>query len=76
MLREAGLHLPRTGRGRIVFSASASASASRAGRAWTDKGTARQERGLKRRAANETRRLRWSAHRDGDRTFKLVMRIR
>jgi hypothetical protein len=25
------------------------------GRAWTDEGTARQERGLKHRAANETR---------------------
>ena len=43
MLREADLHLPRTGWGRIVLSA----SASRAGRAWTDEGTARQERGLK-----------------------------
>jgi integrase len=32
-----------------------SASASRAGRAWTDAGTARQERGLKHRAGNETR---------------------
>jgi integrase len=32
-----------------------SASASRAGRAWTDEGTARQERGLKHRAGNETR---------------------
>ena len=32
-----------------------SASASRAGRAWTDEGTARQERGLKHRADNETR---------------------
>ena len=31
------------------------ASASRAGTAWTDHGTARQERGLKHRAANETR---------------------
>jgi integrase len=51
MLREADLHLPRTGWGRIVLAA----SASRAGRAWTDKGTARQERGLKHRAGNETR---------------------
>ena len=51
MLREADLHLPRTGWGRIVLSA----SASRAGRAWTDEGTARQERGLKHRADNETR---------------------
>ena len=37
--------------GRIVLSA----SASRAGRPWTDEGTARQERGLKHRADNETR---------------------
>ena len=51
MLREADLHLPTTGWGRIVLSA----SASRAGRAWTDEGTARQERGLKHRADNETR---------------------
>ena len=53
MLREADLHLPKAGWGRIVLSASASAS--RAGRAWTDEGTARQERGLKHRADNETR---------------------
>ncbi len=51
MLRQADLHLPKTGWGRIVLSA----SASRAGRAWTDEGTARQERGLKHRADNETR---------------------
>jgi integrase len=51
MLREADLHLTKAGWGRIVLSA----SASRAGRAWTDEGTARQERGLKHRAANETR---------------------
>ena len=51
MLREADLHLPRSGWGRIVLAA----SASRAGRAWTDEGTARQERGLKHRADNETR---------------------
>jgi integrase len=51
MLREVDLHLPKTGWGRIVLSA----SASRAGRAWTDEGTARQERGLKHRADNETR---------------------
>jgi integrase len=51
MLREADLHLPKAGWGRIVLSASASL----AGRAWTDAGTARQERGLKHRAANETR---------------------
>jgi hypothetical protein len=37
--------------GRIVLAA----SASRAGRSWTDYGTARQERGLKHRADNETR---------------------
>jgi len=51
MLRQADLHLPKTGWGRIVLAA----SASRAGRAWTDEGTARQERGLKHRAHNETR---------------------
>jgi hypothetical protein len=51
MLREADLYLPKKGWGRIVLSA----SASRAGRAWTDEGTARQERGLKHRADNETR---------------------
>jgi integrase len=51
MLREPDLHLPRQGWGRIVLAA----SASRAGRAWTDHGTARQERGLKHRAAHETR---------------------
>jgi integrase len=39
------------GRGRIVLAA----SASRAGRSWTDHGTARQERGLKHRAAHEKR---------------------
>jgi len=46
MLREADLHLLKAGWGRIVLAA----SASRAGRAWTDEGTARQERGLKHRA--------------------------
>jgi hypothetical protein len=51
MLRESDLHLPRNGWGRIVLAA----SASRAGTAWTDHGTARQERGLKHRAAHETR---------------------
>ena len=51
MLRESDLHLPRKGWGRIVLAA----SASRAGTAWTDHGTARQERGLKHRAAHETR---------------------
>jgi len=51
MLREADLHLPAKGWGRIDLAA----SASRAGTAWTDHGTARQERGLKHRAARETR---------------------
>jgi integrase len=51
MLREADLHLPKAGWGRIVLSA----SASRAGRAWTDEGTGRRERGLKHRAVSETR---------------------
>jgi hypothetical protein len=37
MLREADLHLPKAGWRRIVLSA----PASRAGRAWTDEGTAR-----------------------------------
>ncbi len=41
MLREADLHLPKTGWGRIVLAA----SASRAGLAWTDEGTARRDRG-------------------------------
>jgi integrase len=49
MLRESDLHLPRQGWGRIVLAA----SASRAGTAWTDHGTARQERGLKHRATHE-----------------------
>jgi len=49
MLREADLHLPKNGWGRIVLAA----SASRAGRSWTDHGTARQERGLKHRAATK-----------------------
>jgi integrase len=51
MLREADLHLPAKGWGRIDLTA----SASRAGTAWTDHGTARQERGWKHRADNETR---------------------
>jgi len=51
MLREADLHLPKTGWGRIDLAA----SASRAGTAWTDHGTVRQERGLKHRATHETR---------------------
>ena len=53
-LREADLLYPRLeegGWGVIVLAA----SASRAGTAWTDDGTARQERGLKHRADNETR---------------------
>lgn len=51
MLRESDLHLPAKGWGRIDLAA----SASRAGTAWTDHGAARQERGLKHRAAHETR---------------------
>jgi integrase len=51
MLREVDLYLPAKGWGRIVLAA----SASREGRSWTDHGTARQERGLKHRAAHETR---------------------
>ncbi len=51
MLREADLDLPKAGWGWIVLSA----SASRSGRPWTNEGTARQERGLKHRADNETR---------------------
>jgi integrase len=46
MLRESDLHLPKRGWGRIVLAA----SSSRAGTAWTDHGTARQERGPKHRA--------------------------
>ena len=51
MLRETDLYLSAKGWGRIVLAA----SASRAGRSWTDHGTARQERGLKHRAEHETR---------------------
>src|ERR1022692_4498804 len=51
MLRESDLYLPAKGWGRIGLAV----SASRAGRSWTDHGTARQERGLKHRAAHETR---------------------
>jgi integrase len=51
MLSETDLHLPATGWGRIDLAASASG----AGRSWTDRGAARQERGLKHRAAHETR---------------------
>ncbi len=49
MLRESDLHLPKKGWGRIDLAA----SSSRAGTAWTDHGTARQERGLKHRAAHK-----------------------
>ena len=51
MLRDSDLHLRQKGWGRIDLAA----SASRAGTAWTDHGTARQERGLKHRADHETR---------------------
>ena len=51
MLRDSDLHLPKRGWGRIVLAT----SASRAGTAWTDHGTTRQERGLKHRADHETR---------------------
>jgi hypothetical protein len=51
MLRDGDLHLPTKGWGRIVLAA----PASRPGTAWTDHGTARRERGLKHRAAHETR---------------------
>jgi hypothetical protein len=51
MLRDSNPHLPKTGWGRIVLAA----TASRAGTAWTDHGTARQERGLKHRADHESR---------------------
>jgi hypothetical protein len=50
MIRETDLHLPKKGWGRFDLAA----SASRAGTAWTDHGTARQERGLKHRAEHET----------------------
>jgi integrase len=51
VLGEGDLHLPTKGWGRIDLAA----SASRAGTAWTDHGTERQERGLNHRADNETR---------------------
>jgi hypothetical protein len=51
MLRESDLYLPKKGWGRIDLAA----SASRAGTAWTDHGTARQERGLNHRTVHETR---------------------
>ncbi len=50
-LREADCHLPSRGWGRIDLAG----SEPRAGRDWTDHGTARQARGLKHRAAGETR---------------------
>ena len=51
MLRESDCHLPGRRWGRIDLAA----SAPRAGRDWTDDGTARQARGLKHRAWHETR---------------------
>jgi integrase len=50
-LRETDCHLPSKGWGRIDLAG----SEPRAGRDWTDHGTARQARGLKHRAANEMR---------------------
>jgi integrase len=50
-LREADCVLPAAGWGRIDLAA----SAPRAGTEWTDDGASRQERGLKHRAAGETR---------------------
>jgi len=50
-LRETDCHLPAAGWGRIDLAV----SEPRAGRDWTDHGTARQARGLKHRAANEMR---------------------
>ena len=51
MLRESDCHLSGRRWGRIDLAA----SAPRAGRDWTDDGTARQARGLKHRAQHETR---------------------
>ncbi len=51
MLKEADCRLPSRGWGRIDLAA----SAPRAGKDWTDDGTARQARGLKHRAQHETR---------------------
>ena len=51
MLKETDCRLPRRGWGRIDLTA----SAARAGKDWTDDGTARQARGLKHRAQHETR---------------------
>jgi len=50
-LRDADCVLPARGWGRIDLAA----SAPRAGTEWTDDGASREERGLKHRAANETR---------------------
>jgi integrase len=50
-LREGDCHLPSRGWGRIDLAG----SEPRAGRDWTDHGTARQARGLKHRAASEMR---------------------
>ena len=51
MLKEADCRLPTRGWGRIDLAT----SAARAGKDWTDDGTARQQRGLKHRAQHETR---------------------
>jgi integrase len=51
MLKEADCRLPSRGWGRLDLTA----SAARAGKDWTDDGTARQARGLKHRAQHETR---------------------
>lgn len=51
MLTETACHLPSRGWGRIDLAV----SAARAGREWTDDGSARQARGLKHRAQDETR---------------------
>jgi len=51
MLKETDCRLPRRSWGRIDLTA----SAARAGKDWTDDGTARQARGLKHRAQHETR---------------------
>ena len=51
MLTETACHLPSRGWGRIDLAV----SAARAGRDWTDDGNARQARGLKHRAQDETR---------------------
>ena len=51
MLKQADCRLPSRGWGRLDLTA----SAARAGKDWTDDGTARQQRGLKHRAQHETR---------------------